>query len=137
MISIVKMVTARGLDPAEVTTLGISKLREIASLPSGAADGQQQLLEAAKDMSVADVQKEAKQLRDKAYGREADPWSPVIFKNATASQAQFLGECIAEGRRLYALPETTTDVAVLVDAILSDWFNGRDALQAEMVEASA
>ncbi len=121
-IAIIGMVEALGISPDEVKRLGMSKLREIASVKD--TKEQLALLGAAQTQSVADIQKEAKRLRDKAAGRDTDPLDPVTLM-MTATQKQFFKECIAHGRKISGLGEDKVpDVAVLVDVILADWSSG-------------
>jgi hypothetical protein len=131
-IAIVDMLQALGIDPADVETIGISKLREIASLPLDT--DQRALLSAARTLTVAEVQREAKRLRDKAFGRETDPLVPVVLKT-TETQATFLKECLTEARRIYALPDTLGDASVFVDSILAEWFTNKDTYEAEQLQA--
>lgn len=122
LIAIVDMVDALNITPGEINKLGISKLREIASLK----DPQQQLamLGTADQKSFADIQAEAKQLRDKASGREGDPLDPITLL-MSATQKQFYKDCIERGRKLSGLTEDKVpDVAILVDVILADWISG-------------
>jgi hypothetical protein len=122
LIDVVSMVEALSISPEEINKLGISKLREIASLK----DPQQQLamLGAADQKSFADIQAEAKQLRDKAAGRDSDPLDPITLL-MSATQKQFYKACIERGRKLSGLTEDKMpDVAILVDVILADWMSG-------------
>lgn len=121
-IDITDMVEALSIGPDEVNKLGISKLREIASLK----DPQQQLalLGVADQKSFAEIQAEARQIRDKAAGREGDPLDPITLL-MSATQKQFYKECIERGRKLSGLTEDKVpDVAVLIDVILADWMSG-------------
>lgn len=122
IIAVVTMVEKLSLDEAQ-KNLGISKLREIASLKS--ETDQRKLLESAEEMSVTEVQKEAKRLRDKAAGRETDPLEPIVIKGATASLHQFYKECVDVARVAYSLNENVPEAAV-VEAILADWRSGVD-----------
>jgi hypothetical protein len=133
LIAVVQMVTQLGIPAEDVEKLGVSRLREIASAPGEAS--QRQLLEAAKNMSVSDVQKEARKLRDKAMGRESDPFEPYMIKT-TESQRAFLKECLTEARRIYSLDEGVSDAVVLIDVLLTGWFNTRPQHEAEQVEAT-
>ena len=130
-IAVIDMVEKHALEPAQVNTLGISKLREIATLP-GEVD-QTKLLDAAKDMSVGEVQKEAKRLRDKAFGRESDPFDPFMLKT-TESQKEMLHECLKEARRIYAIEDSVSDTVVLIDHILAEWHGDRDRYEAEQIQ---
>lgn len=121
LIAIVDMIEALAISAGDVNALGISKLREIASLRDPAT--QQKLLEAASGMSVGEVQKEAKRLRDKASGRDEDPLDPVTLL-MSETQKQFYKNCIDRARQVYGLNDDVPEVAVLVDAILADWFSG-------------
>jgi hypothetical protein len=121
-IDITNMVESLNIGAEEVNRLGISKLREIASLK----DPQQQLamLGGADQKSFADIQAEAKQLRDKASGREGDPLDPITLL-MSVTQKQFYKDCIERGRKLSGLTEDKVpDVAILVDVILADWISG-------------
>ena len=128
LIAIYDMLASLGDGADGAKELGISKLREIASLKG--AEAQRKLLEAARDMSVADVQKEAKRIRDKAAGRETDPIDPIIIKSATESQKKFYAECLAAARVEYSLNDEVPDAAVLVDHILADWHSGLQSIHA-------
>jgi hypothetical protein len=122
LIAIVDMVDALSITPGEINKLGISKLREIASLK----DPQQQLamLGGADQKSFADIQAEAKQLRDKAAGRDTDPLDPVTLL-MSVTQKQFYKDAIERGRKLSGLTEDKVpDVAILIDVILADWMSG-------------
>ena len=137
LISIVEMAQQHKLSGDTLDGIGISKLREIASLPP--AD-QKAMLEPdkktgepkAKKMSVADVQKEAKVKRAKAKGHDVDPLDAITFMT-TATQKTFINTCIEAARRIYGLPDTVTPTGVLVDAILAEWHS---SLSPEEVEAS-
>lgn len=131
LVNVVEMVKRHALEPAKVDTLGVSKLREIASLP-GEAD-QKALLEAAPEMTVGQIQKEAKRLRDKAFGRESDPFDPFMLKTSE-SQKQMIHDCLTEARRIYSIADTVNDTGVLVDYILSEWFSEKDRYEAEQIE---
>lgn len=121
-VAIINMVETLSITPDEVKKLGMSKLREIASVKD--TKEQLALLGEARTKSVADIQKEAKRLRDKAAGRDTDPLDPVTLM-MTASQKEFYRECIAHGRRLSGLSEDKVpDVAILVDVVLADWSSG-------------
>lgn len=122
-IAIAALIEKRGLPASSISDLGMSKLREIASLPASVAEDQGRLLDAAKELSVADVQKQARQLRDKAYGRESDPLEVIVLKT-TATQKQMFDDCIRDARKCYSLPDEQSEAAVLVDAILADWRSG-------------
>jgi hypothetical protein len=122
-VAIINMCDSLNINEAEVNKLGISRLREIASIK----DPQQQLalLGSADGKSVADLQREAKAIRDKAAGREGDPLDPVTLL-MTATQKQFYKDCIAAGRKMNGGkdPEAVPDVAILIDVILADWHSG-------------
>jgi hypothetical protein len=133
LISVVDMVDNLSIPAEKVEQIGVSKLREIAGVP-GEGD-KKALLDKADSMSVAEVQKEAKKLRDKALGRESDPLIVTVLKT-TESQQKMFNECISEARRIYALPEEMSEASILVDVILTAWFNVRELLEAEQVEAS-
>lgn len=120
-IAIVEMVQDLGLEAADVKQLGVSKLREIASIKD--KDQQRQLLEEAKTKSVGEVQRRAKQLRDKAAGRDTDPLDPMTLM-MTETQKAFFRECIAAARIEYGINDTVPEVAVLVDYVLAEWFSG-------------
>lgn len=119
-IAIVVMVQKLGVDTNDVRKIGVSKLREIASLKSEAA--QRQMLEEAKTKTVGEIQREAKQLRDKAAGRDTDPLDPITLM-MTQTQKSFYKECLSRARKGYAVNEDVPDVAVLVDMILADWYS--------------
>lgn len=121
-IAIIEMVQALGVEAADVRQIGVSKLREIASLKSEAA--QRKMLEDAKTKTVGEIQREAKALRDKAAGRETDPLDPVTLM-MTVTQKQFYKTAIDQARRDYGVDEKVPDVAVLVDMILADWYSGQ------------
>jgi hypothetical protein len=121
-VAIVDMVEALNITGDEVNKLGISKLREIASVKD--SKQQLELLGAASNSSVADIQKAAKRIRDKAAGRDEDPLDPVTLL-LTVTQKQFYKECIEHGRKLSGLGEDKVpDVAILIDVILADWTSG-------------
>jgi hypothetical protein len=128
-IAIVEMVQNLGIDAAEVKKVGVSKLREIASLKSEAA--QRKMLEEANSKTVGEVQREAKQLRDKAAGRDTDPLDPVTLM-MTVTQKSMFKECIAHARRAYSVEENVPDVAILVDMILADWYAGQTPVAEEV-----
>lgn len=132
-ILIIVMFEALKLDKGDIARIGISKLRELATLKSG--KDQAALLEAAPDMSVAEVQAAARKIRDVALGRDTDPLDPVKLM-LTASQKEMYTECLTEARRIYALPETLPDAVVLTDSILAEWHTSRDEYEAREVEAS-
>lgn len=119
-IAIVDMIDAHGIDPKQIEAVGVSKLREIATLPD--AD-QKKLLDGASDMTVAEVQKEAKRLRDKAHGRDTDPLSPVTLM-LSETQKVLYTDCIKAARVTYGIAETAGDAAVLIDFILAEWMSG-------------
>lgn len=120
-IAIINMVEALNIGPEEVKAIGVSKLREIASLKD--SQSQLALLGAAAQKSVGEIQKEAKRLRDKAAGRETDPLNPITLM-MTDTQKQFYKECIERGRLLSGAKDEVPEVAILVDVILADWFSG-------------
>jgi hypothetical protein len=122
LIGVVDMFDKLGITDADKQSLGISKLREIATLKN--PDEQRKMLEAAKDLTVAEVQKAAKTARDKAAGRDVDPSEPIIVRGATASQAAFFRDCIKAARVEYSLNDDVPEAAVLVDAILAEWHSG-------------
>lgn len=130
-IAIVDMVDKLGLDPTLVDELGISKLREIAGLSQMPGE-QRRLLDAAGEMSVAEVQTEAKRLRGKASGQDLDPLVAVPFK-ISETQRGFLMDCLRTAREIYAIESVVPDAVVLVDLILPDWFAG--SAQAKQEEA--
>jgi hypothetical protein len=123
-VAIVEMVHNLGIEAAEVKKVGVSKLREIASLKSEAA--QRKMLEEARDKTVGQIQREAKQLRDKAAGRDTDPLDPITLM-MTETQKMFYKNCIGQARLEYSIDEKVPDVAVLVDMILAEWFSGTSA----------
>jgi hypothetical protein len=130
-ISIVDMVDTLQISPGEIDQIGVSKLREIAGVP--AESDKRKLLDSAKDMSVGEVQKEAKRLRDIALGRESDPLVPIVLKT-TQSQCDMFNDCIQSARSIYSLPEEMSETSILIDIILTAWFNVKDNLVAEQVE---
>jgi len=119
-ILIVEMIQRQGLDPAITAKIPISKLREVASLKS--PKDQLALLELCGSGNVADVQREAKRLRALANGEDVDPFSPYTIY-CTETMKGFIKECLEKARELYTLDATVPDAAVLVDAILPEWFN--------------
>jgi hypothetical protein len=122
LVAIVDMVEALNIGPAEVGKIGMSKLREIASLKD--PKDQLALLGKADQVSVGDIQREAKAIRDKAAGRDTDPLDPITLL-MTETQKTFYSECIEHGRLLSGLDkDKVPDVAVLVDVILADWMSG-------------
>lgn len=131
-IAIVDMCESLNIEGPEVNKLGISKLREIASLKD--PKDQLALLGQASQKSVGEIQAEAKRIRDKAAGRDTDPLDPVTLL-MTATQKQFFKDCIDAGRKLSGLDaEKVPDVAVLVDVILADWLSGVPELNTPVVE---
>lgn len=118
MIAVVDMVEVLNISADEVKRLGISKLREIATLK----DSKQQLalLGEAGQKSVGEVQRAAKALRDKAAGRDVDPLDPVTLL-MTETQKGFYKECIEKARMIAGLSDDVPEAAVLVDVILADW----------------
>lgn len=132
LVSIVEMAGANGMKPEELEGISISKLREIASLP---ASEQKKMLPQAKEMSVADVQQQAKQIRHKARGHDVDPYDPIILKDATATMKTAFNQAIAEARRIFGIPDEVSDTVVLVDHILADWLAGAPQAEAEAIEA--
>lgn len=132
-IAIVDMVDQLGIDPKEIPEIGMSKLREIATTR---APDTRHLLEAAKDMSVSEVQAEARKIRDKAAGRDTDPLKPWVVKT-TESQMMFAEEAILEARRIYQLPEDCPEAAVLIDHVMAEWFTNKDTWESEQAEQSA
>lgn len=119
-IAVVSMIQRQQLDPAAVSKIAISKLREIATLKDAAS--QRALLDSCHGMSVADVQKEAKRLRAKAAGHDIDPLNPITLM-MTDTMKGFFRECMVKAREEYALESTLPDVNVLVDSVLPEWFN--------------
>jgi hypothetical protein len=122
LINVVDMFDKLGITDADKQSLGISKLRDIATLKD--PKEQRRQLEAAKDMSVAEVQKSVKAARDKAAGRDVDPGEPIIIRGATATQAAFFRDCIKAARVEYGINDNVPEAAVLVDAILAEWHSG-------------
>jgi len=119
-ILVVEMIQRQGLDPEKTAQIPISKLREVASLKS--PKDQLALLELCGSGNVADVQREAKRLRALANGEDVDPFSPYTIY-CTETMKGFIKECLEKARELYTLDATVPDAAVLVDAILPEWFN--------------
>jgi hypothetical protein len=121
MIAVVDMVEALGISAEEVKRLGISKLREIATVK----DSKQQLalLGEAGQKSVGEIQKAAKALRDKAAGRETDPLDPVTLM-MTETQRGFYKECIEKARMIAGLSDDVPEAAVLVDVICAEFMSG-------------
>lgn len=128
-IDIVNMTEKLQLGSADIKDIGMSKLREIASVRN--EDQQRRLLAEAPDKPFSEIQREAKQARDKIAGRESDPFMPIILKNTTQSQHEFFMTCMREARNLYRLPDDMTDGVILTDVILTAWFNSREAIEAE------
>lgn len=124
LINVVDMFDKLGVTDADKQSLGISKLREIATIKG--EDQQRKLLEEAKELPVAEVQKRAKQIRDKAAGRDTDPTEPIIVRGASASLNAFYQECIKAARVEYSLDENVPEAAVL-EAILAEWHSGISA----------
>lgn len=120
-IAIVSMCEALNIQGPEVNKLGISKLREIASVK----DPQQQLalLGQAGEKSYSEVQAEAKRIRDKAAGRDTDPLSPLTVMVSETGKT-FFRECIAAARQAYSISEEVPEAAVLIDYILAEWHSG-------------
>lgn len=118
-VAIAAMIEQRGYDPDTVKQIGISKLREIASIPMETE--QRQLLEDAKTLSTSEVQRKAKVLRDKAHGRDTDPLHPITLMTSETQRTLFK-DCIEKAREVYALNDDVPETAVLIDNILADWF---------------
>src|SRR3954466_552576 len=134
LIAVVDMCESLNIEGPEVNKLGISKLREIASIK----DPQQQLalLGQAGQKSYSEVQAEAKRIRDKAAGRDTDPLDPVTLLMSVTQKA-FYKEAIGRGRQLSGLGEDKVpDVAVLVDVILADWMSGAADVNTETGEVA-
>lgn len=121
LISVVEMFTKLGIPETKRRELGISKLREVASLHD--EKEQRKLLDAASGMSVAEVQREAKRLRYLASGRDVDPLDPIVIQ-ASTTQRQFYGECIDAARHQYGIDDHVPEATVLVDTILAEWHSG-------------
>jgi hypothetical protein len=120
LISVVEMVERLSLPDEKIHGLGISKLREIATIKD---DGEKRkLLEASSEMSVHDVQKAAKKIRDRAAGRESDPLDPLTLI-LTETQKTFYKECITRAREVYSIDDNVPEAAVL-EAILAEWRSG-------------
>lgn len=138
MISIVEMAQQHQITGETLDGIGISKLREIASLPP---KDQKAMLSPdpktgepkVKGMSVADVQQKAKKARAKAKGHDVDPVDAITFMT-TATQKTFINTCIEAARRIHGIPDNVPPSAVLVDHILADWHSG---LSPEEMEAAA
>jgi hypothetical protein len=124
MIAVAEMVSNAGIAAGDLKDISVSKLREIATLP---ASEQKKMLPQAKDMSVADVQQKAKEIRHKAKGHDVDPYDPIIFKDATATAKTALNETIAMARRHAQLPDNVPDFVVLVDVICAEYVSGLGA----------
>jgi hypothetical protein len=133
LIAVTEMAEKMSLKGEDIERIGISRLREIATVKS--VDDQRRLLDSAEDMSVTEVAKEAKRLRDKAAGREHDPLDPVTIL-LTTTQKQFYLECIETARQVFALEENVPPAAVLVDTILPYFYNDRDKIMTELKETS-
>ena len=132
LIDVVNMAAAQGMKPEQLEGIPISSLREIASLP---AAEQKKMLPEAKNMSVAEVQEQAKKIRHKARGHDVDPYDPIIMKDATASMKTAFNAHIAEARRIYGIPDEVSDTVVLIDHILAEWAAGAPQSEAEAIEA--
>jgi hypothetical protein len=120
-IAVVDMLEKHNLGAEAIKGIGISKLREIATLKN--IDEQKRLLGGAGEMDVSTVQREAKKARDKAAGRDVDPLQPYTIMT-TETGHQFVKECLSKARRVHALSDAMPDGAVLVDAILPEWNSG-------------
>jgi hypothetical protein len=133
-IAIVEMVSNLGITGADIKKLGVSKLREVASLKS--PEAQRALLESAKTKTVGEIQREAKDLRDKAAGRDVDPLNPITLM-LTDTQKTFLRECIAQARVEYSVNDNVPEAAVLIDMILADWYAGTSVGRTEAMKTGA
>jgi hypothetical protein len=117
-IRIVYMLEQTATPPTQIGDIGVSKLREIASVP--VLEEQRRLLAAAPSLTTAEVQREAKVARDKAYGNESDPLHPITLMT-TESMRTLFKDCIAAARQLHSIDDKENDIAA-VEAILSDWY---------------
>jgi hypothetical protein len=124
-ILVVEMIQKQGLDQNITAQIPISKLREVASLKN--PKDQLALLALCSTGNVAEVQREAKRLRALANGDDVDPFSPYTIY-CTDTMKGFIKECLEKARDRYTLDVTVPDAAVLVDAILPEWFNTVDTL---------
>lgn len=131
-IAVAEMIGRLELSAEDVQKIAISKLREIASLPS--PESQRKMLDAAQTMSVDDVQREAKKIRDQAAGRDVDPLRPYTFM-MTDTQHTFTRECLTDARRVYSIDDEVSDANVLVDVLLADWKSGLPEVEAQEIEA--
>jgi hypothetical protein len=129
-IKVVEMIDQHGLDAKKVGEIPISKLREIATVQD--QKQQQKLLEAANDMTVAEVQAKTRAIRNKAD--ETDPLHPITLMT-TQSQREVFERCLKAARRVWSVNEDVPDAAVLIDHLLSDWELGLPAIEAEAIEA--
>jgi hypothetical protein len=130
-ILVVEMIQKQGLDQAAIAKIPISKLREIASLKS--PKDQHLLLEACATSNVAEIQRMAKRLRAEAAGEDVDPLSPVTIM-LTETMRAFYKTCLQKARDIYTLDLAVPDAAVLVDAILPEWFNTTGADHGQAVD---
>jgi hypothetical protein len=118
-IAIVDMFDTLAISPADASNIGVSKLREIATLEE---TEQRKLLAEAPEMSVADVQKAAKRIRDKAAGRDVDPLDPLTIY-VSETQKQLVYDCVSLARKVYGINDEVP-VADVLEAILADWHSG-------------
>jgi hypothetical protein len=123
-IAVAKMITANNLTPAQVKDIPPSILREIATLHP---EQQKKMLPEAKNMTTAEVQQQAKEIRHKNKGLDVDPYDPIILRDATATAKVAFNTHIATARRVYQIPENVPDYVVLVDHILPEWEQGVSA----------
>lgn len=124
-IAIVDMIEKLCLDEADTKNLGVSKLREISSIRD--EKDQRKLLEAAGDMSVSEVQAEAKAIRDRAAGRDVDPLTPRNLR-FSETQAACFDATIAATRTVHGINDNVPVEAILIDVIMADWYSGLPAL---------
>lgn len=122
LIAIIDLVDAVMLSAEDVNKLGISKLKEIASVRD--LTEQRRLLEEAKDKPYDEVKREAKRLRDKAAGRETDPWEGRVELLMTQSQMTLYKHCIRAARLMAGMSDDVPEAVVLCDVILADFSSG-------------
>jgi hypothetical protein len=128
-LSIAEMLESKLLTEGELDQLGISKVREIASLPGG-PEAKRALLDMAHDMSVSQVQAAAKEQRDKVLGRDTDRLHPVTLM-FSETQRTFYKECIGIARQLSGTSDEASEAGVLVDVLMADWRSGLPEHEAE------
>lgn len=121
-ILIVEMTQRQGLGQSDIEGVSISKLREIATVHDPGK--QMQMLKAAPDMSVKQVQQEARKARDKELGRDVDPLHPVTLM-FTETQRTLYYDAVAKAKIVFSFDDNTNPANV-VEAILAEFMASAD-----------